>query len=78
MVEQLKLSKFQVQKMFPCSCLLEGEYGLNDICIGVPTIIGKNGVEKIVEIDLNDSEKENLKASAEAVSKTNGLLAANV
>lgn len=66
------------QKMFPCSCLLEGEYGLNDICIGVPTIIGKNGVEKIVEIDLNDSEKENLKASAEAVSKTNGLLAANV
>ena len=66
------------QKMFPCSCLLEGEYGLNDICIGVPTIIGKNGVEKIVEIELNDAEKENMKASAEAVSKTNGLLAANV
>lgn len=66
------------QKMFPCSCLLEGEYGLNDICIGVPTIIGKNGVEKIVEIELNDAEKDNMKASAEAVSKTNGLLATNV
>lgn len=62
------------KKMFPCSCLLEGEYGLNDICIGVPAIIGKNGVEKIVEIDLNDAEMNNLKESAAAVSKTNGLL----
>lgn len=62
------------KKMFPCSCLLEGEYGLNDICIGVPSIIGKNGIEKIVEIDLNDAELNNLKESAAAVSKTNGLL----
>lgn len=61
-------------KMFPCSCLLEGEFGLNDICIGVPAIIGANGIEKIVEIDLNDEEKESLKNSAEAVRKTNGLL----
>jgi len=61
-------------KMFPCSCLLEGEYGLNDICIGVPTLIGANGVEKIVEISLSDTEKEELKNSAEAVRKTNGLL----
>lgn len=62
------------KKMFPCSCLLEGEYGLNDICIGVPSIIGKNGIEKVVEIDLNDAEMNNLKESAAAVSKTNGLL----
>lgn len=61
-------------KMFPCSCLLEGEYGLKDICIGVPAIIGKNGIEKIVEIDLSDAEKQNLQESAEAVRKTNGLL----
>ncbi len=61
-------------KMFPCSCLLEGEYGLNDICIGVPALIGANGIEKIVEIDLNDSEKQELVNSAEAVRKTNGLL----
>jgi len=62
------------KKMFPCSTLLEGEYGLNDICIGVPVILGKNGIEKIVEIDLTDSEKEHINRSAEGVSKTNGLL----
>ncbi|QNR23746.1 malate dehydrogenase [Croceimicrobium hydrocarbonivorans] len=61
-------------KMFPCSCFLEGEYGLNDICIGVPALIGANGVEKIVEIELSATEKEELTNSAEAVSKTNGLL----
>mgnify|MGYP001052190490 FL=1 len=62
------------KKMFPCSCLLEGEYGLSDLCIGVPVKIGANGVEEIVEIELTDSEKEELASSAEAVSKTNGLL----
>lgn len=62
------------KKMFPCSTLLEGEYGLNDICIGVPVILGKNGIEKIVEIDLTDSEKEHINRSAEGVSKTNSLL----
>lgn len=61
-------------KMFPCSCLLAGEYGLDDICIGVPALIGANGVEKIVEIDLDDNEKEALSTSAAAVRKTNGLL----
>ncbi len=62
------------KKMFPCSCLLEGEYGLSDISIGVPAIIGRNGIEKIVEIDLDDAEMNKLKESAEAVKKTNGLL----
>ncbi|PWL24608.1 malate dehydrogenase [uncultured Roseivirga sp.] len=62
------------KKMFPCSCLLEGEYGLDDICIGVPTIIGANGVESIVEIELNDAEKAELTSSADAVRKTNGLI----
>lgn len=61
-------------KMFPCSTFLEGEYGLNDICIGVPVILGKNGIEQVVEIALSDAEKEKLTASAEGVSKTNGLL----
>jgi malate dehydrogenase len=61
-------------KMFPSSTMLEGEYGLNDICIGVPVLIGKNGIEQIVEIDLSDSEKAELSASAEAVRKTNDLL----
>jgi len=62
------------KKMFPCSSLLEGEYGLNDLCIGVPVILGKNGIEKIVEIELNDAEKNKMKESAEGVKKTNGLL----
>ena len=63
------------QKIFPCSTLLDGEYGLHDLCIGVPVVLGKNGIEKIVEIKLSDAEKEHLNASAEGVSKTNGLLA---
>ena len=62
------------KKMFPCSALLEGEYGMNDISIGVPVLLGKNGIEKIVEIELNDAEKAKLTESAEGVRKTNGLL----
>ena len=62
------------KKMFPCSTLLNGEYGLTDLCIGVPVIIGKNGIEKIVEVDLTDEEKAKLENSAEAVKKTNVLL----
>ncbi|WP_375581176.1 malate dehydrogenase [Marivirga tractuosa] len=62
------------KKMFPCSCLLDGEYGLKDISIGVPAIIGRNGIEEIVEIELDDAEKAKLNESAEAVRKTNGLL----
>jgi malate dehydrogenase len=62
------------KKMFPCSALLEGEYGLNDLCIGVPVILGKNGIEKIVEVELDEAEKAKLKESASGVSKTNDLL----
>ena len=62
------------KKMFPCSALLEGEYGLEDLCIGVPVILGRNGIEKIVELDLNDSEIDKLKESAEGVKSTNRLL----
>ena len=62
------------KKMFPCSALLEGEYDLNDICIGVPVLLGKNGIEKIVEIELNEAEKAHMQESAAGVKKTNGLL----
>ena len=62
------------KKMFPCSVLLEGEYGLNDLCIGVPVILGANGIEKIVEIDLDDAEKAKMKESAEGVISVNKLL----
>ena len=63
------------KKMFPCSVLLEGEYGLSGLCIGVPVILGANGIEKIVEIKLSDAEKAHLLESAEGVKKTNTLLA---
>ncbi len=62
------------KKIFPCSTLLEGEYGLSDLCIGVPVVLGKNGIERIVEITLDDAEKAHMAASAEGVQKTNGLL----
>ena len=63
------------KKMFPCSILLEGEYGFNDICIGVPVILGRNGIESVVELELTEAEKEHMSRSAEGVRKTNGLLA---
>tara|TARA_B110000046_G_scaffold61858_2_gene69531 strand:- start:88 stop:1008 length:921 start_codon:yes stop_codon:yes gene_type:complete len=72
--EMVRAIAQDAQKMFPCSALLEGEYGLNDISIGVPCIIGKNGIEKIVEIELSDAEKEKLTESAAGVRKVNDLL----
>jgi len=64
-----------MKKIFPCSVLLAGEYGLSDLCIGVPVVVGRNGVESIVQIDLNENEKHALQESANAVKQTNTLLA---
>ena len=61
-------------KMVPCSVALEGEYGQTDICCGVPVILGRNGIEKIVELPLNDEEKARFKDSAAAVRGTNAAL----
>ncbi|MFP4581080.1 MAG: malate dehydrogenase [Candidatus Sumerlaeia bacterium] len=55
------------KRVLPCSAWLQGEYGLNDVYIGVPVILGGGGMEKIVELDLDASEKEALQASADAV-----------
>ncbi len=62
------------KKMISCSALLDGEYGEKDLCIGVPCVLGKNGIEKIVEFELNDEEKALFAASAAAVRKTNAAL----
>ena len=62
------------KKIYPCSVLLEGEYGLNDICLGVPVVLGKNGIEKIVSIELSEDEKAKVAASAEGVAAVNALL----
>ena len=52
------------KRMLPCSALLSGQYGLEDVYIGVPVLLGKNGVERIVELELEDSELESLQSSA--------------
>ncbi|MBP7397802.1 MAG: malate dehydrogenase, partial [Flavobacterium sp.] len=62
------------KRMIPCSVFLEGEYGQEDICMGVPCIIGKNGVEKIVDVQLNDAEKALFAKSADAVRNMNADL----
>ena len=64
------------KKLISCSALLEGEYGESDLCIGVPCILGKGGIEKVVEFDLNDEEKALFHKSAEAVHATNAALQA--
>lgn len=63
------------KRIIPCSALVEGEYGENDICIGVPCLLGRNGIEKIVDVKLNDEEKALFAKSAAAVRKTNEALA---
>ena len=55
------------KRIFPCCCWLEGEYGINDLYLGVPVKLGKNGVEEIIELDLNEDEKALLYQSADAV-----------
>ena len=62
------------KRLIPSCVYLEGEYGQNDICIGVPAIIGRNGVEKIVTLELNNEEMELFSKSADAVRATNQIL----
>jgi len=53
------------KRVLPCSCFLNGEYGIKDIYIGVPAILGGKGVEKVIELQLGKSEQSDLKKSAE-------------
>ena len=62
------------KRIIPCSCYLEGEYGQNDIFIGVPAVIGRKGIDKIVKIDLTKEEQKKFEASADAVRKVNNVL----
>ena len=62
------------KRMIPCSVFLEGEYGQNDICIGVPCIIGKDGVEAIVDVKLDEAEQAKFDQSAKAVRTMNDAL----
>ncbi|UXP30633.1 malate dehydrogenase [Reichenbachiella agarivorans] len=62
------------KKLMTASVYLEGEYGQNDICVGVPVIVGKDGWEKVIDFKLNDEEKAKFEASADAVRKMNDAL----
>ena len=62
------------KKIIPCSVYLDGQYGLKDICIGVPCIIGKKGIEEIIDLNLNSSEKDKLQESAKAIAIMNKSL----
>ncbi len=71
MVEAILKDK---KRVLPCSAYLEGEYGLKDICFGVPVKLGAAGIEKIIEVELSKEEQEAVKRSAEAVKKSIGGL----
>ena len=64
MVEAVAKNK---KRLLPCAAILDGEYGLSDVCVGVPALLGREGIEKIIEISLEPSELEALKESAKAV-----------
>ena len=62
------------RRVFPCCAWLQGEYGVNDLYLGVPVILGKNGIERIIELNLNDEEKALLAQSETAVREVKGVL----
>lgn len=66
-IDMAKSYLFDKRKILPCAAYLNGEYGEKDIYVGVPVVIGRNGVEKIVEIDLNADEKAEFKKSIDSV-----------
>jgi malate dehydrogenase len=71
MVEAIALDK---RRVLPCSAWLQGEYGLKDVFCGVPCKIGRNGLERILEITLTDAERAELAKSAEAVRSTQAVV----
>ncbi len=64
MVEAIAMNQ---KRVFPCCVKLDGEYGLNDMFVGAPAVLGKNGIERIIEVALNDDEKQLLHDSANSV-----------
>jgi malate dehydrogenase len=62
------------KRLITCSVYLEGEYGWKDITIGVPIVVGKNGVEEIITLELNEEEKALFDASAKSVKENEDML----
>ena len=71
MVDSIMLDE---KRVLPCTAYLEGEYGIDDLYMGVPVKLGAEGIEEIYELDLSDEEREQLRASAEAVRDVVGVL----
>ena len=67
MVEAILKDK---KRILPCCAYLEGEYGLSGICFGVPIKLGANGVEEVIEVELNEAERQLVSTSADAVRKS--------
>ena len=80
-IEMLESYLFDKKRILPCSAYLEGEYNVKGLCVGVPVVISKNGVEEIIELDLKGSEKNEFDNSVgavdELVQKCKKLLVAN-
>jgi malate dehydrogenase len=62
------------KRVFPCCVKLEGEYGLENVFVGVPVILGKNGIERIIELQLTGEERRHLYASAASVKEMMDVL----
>jgi malate dehydrogenase len=62
------------KRVLPCTALLEGEYGIDGLYMGVPVKLGAGGIEEIVELDLSDDERQALEQSADAVREVVGVL----
>ncbi|MCX5717244.1 MAG: malate dehydrogenase [Nitrospirae bacterium] len=69
LVQMIKSILFDEKRMFPCAAYLNGEYGMKDIYLGVPVILGREGVERVVEIKLTKEERAQLKESCSTVKK---------
>jgi malate dehydrogenase len=71
MVDSIMLDE---KRVLPCTAYLEGEYGIQDLYMGVPAKLGAGGIEEIVELDLTEDERRLLRESAEAVRDVVGVL----
>ena len=69
-LEMAEAIAYDKKKILPVCALLEGEYGVDGLFVGVPAVMGSEGIEKIVEVDLTDGERDALGTSVDAVRKT--------
>jgi malate dehydrogenase len=74
-VQMAEAIAFDQRRVLPCAAWLEGEYKMSDLFLGVPCVLGRNGLEKIIEVELTAAEKTDLAKSADAVRELNQALA---